>query len=64
MIWLLRGRPVIALTAAEAVMRCHSGATLRYCRQKGHTHTPGLVGDGVNNVWAEKDRALADGEGA
>jgi hypothetical protein len=34
LIWLLRGRPVIALTAAEAVMRCHSGATLRYCRRK------------------------------
>ena len=26
LIWLLRGRPVIALTAMEAVMRCHSGA--------------------------------------
>jgi hypothetical protein len=33
MIWLLRGRPVIALTAAEAVMRCHSSATLTYRRQ-------------------------------
>jgi hypothetical protein len=33
LIWLLRGRPVIALTAAEAVMRCHSGATLTYRRQ-------------------------------
>jgi hypothetical protein len=33
LIWLLRGRPVIALTAAEAVMRCQSGATLTYRRQ-------------------------------
>jgi hypothetical protein len=34
LIWLLRGRPVTALTATEAVMRCHSGATLVYRRQK------------------------------
>ena len=33
LIWLLRGRPVIALTAMEAVMRCHSGATLTYRRR-------------------------------
>jgi hypothetical protein len=33
LIWLLRGRPVIILTATEAVMRCHSGATLTYRRQ-------------------------------
>ena len=32
LIWLLRGRPVIILTATEAVMRCHSGATLTYRR--------------------------------
>jgi hypothetical protein len=31
LIWL--GRPVIALTATEAVMRCQSGATLVYRRQ-------------------------------
>jgi hypothetical protein len=61
-IWLLRGRPVIALTATEAVMRCHSGATLAYRRQK--KQTPGLVGGGVCNSWGEKDGALAVGEGA
>ena len=33
LIWLLRGRQVIILTATEAVMRCHSGATLTYRRQ-------------------------------
>ena len=33
LIWLLRGRPVIALTAMEAVMRCHSGATLKFYRR-------------------------------
>jgi hypothetical protein len=32
LIWLLRGRPVIILTATEAVMRCQSGATLTYRR--------------------------------
>jgi hypothetical protein len=34
LIWLLRGRPVITLTATEAVMRCHSGATLTYRRNE------------------------------
>ena len=34
LIWLLRGRPVIILTATEAVMRCHSGATLTYRRNE------------------------------
>jgi len=33
LVWLLHGRPVIALTATEAVMRCHSGATLTYRRR-------------------------------
>jgi hypothetical protein len=33
LIWLLQGRPVIALTATEAVMRCQSGATLTHRRQ-------------------------------
>jgi hypothetical protein len=32
LIWLLRGRPVTALTSTEAVMRCHSGASLTYTR--------------------------------
>jgi hypothetical protein len=33
LIWLLRGRPVIVLTATEAVMRCHTGASLTYRRR-------------------------------
>jgi hypothetical protein len=33
LIWLLHGRPVTALTATDAAMRCHSGATLTYCKQ-------------------------------
>jgi hypothetical protein len=33
LIWLLRGRPVIMLTATEAVIRCDSGATQTYRRQ-------------------------------
>ena len=40
LIWLLRGRPVIALTAMEAVMRCHSGATLKFYRRS----EPALAG--------------------
>jgi hypothetical protein len=32
LIWLLRGRPIIALTATEAIIRCYSGATLKYRR--------------------------------
>ena len=32
LIWLLRGRPVTVLTSTEAIIRCHSGATLRYGR--------------------------------
>jgi hypothetical protein len=32
LIWLLRGRSVIALTSTEAVILCHSGATLKFCR--------------------------------
>jgi hypothetical protein len=33
LIWLLRDRPVIALTATEAVMRCQIGATLKFYRR-------------------------------
>jgi hypothetical protein len=32
--WLLRGRPVVALMATEAIIRCHSGATLKFYRRK------------------------------
>jgi hypothetical protein len=32
--WLLRGRPVVALTATEASYRCPSGATLTYRRER------------------------------
>jgi hypothetical protein len=48
LIWLLRGRPVTMLTATEAVMRCQSGATLRYCRQK--EHTAGSLSDRLDDV--------------
>jgi hypothetical protein len=34
LIWLLRGRPVVALTATEASYRCPSGATLTYRRER------------------------------
>jgi hypothetical protein len=62
LIWLLRGRSVIALTATEAVMRCESGATLTYRRHD--RLAPGLVRDSVDNVCGVKDGALAVGKGA
>jgi hypothetical protein len=34
LIWLLRGRPVVALTATEAAYRCPSGAILTYRRER------------------------------
>jgi hypothetical protein len=33
LIWLLRGRPVIVLKSTEAIIRCHSGATLKFYRR-------------------------------
>jgi hypothetical protein len=33
LIWLLGGRPVVALTATEAAYRCPSGAILTYRRE-------------------------------
>jgi hypothetical protein len=33
LLWLLRGRPVVALTATEASCRCSSGAILTYRRE-------------------------------
>ena len=40
LIWLLRGRPVIELTATEAVTRCHSGARLTYRRHNSSAPRP------------------------
>jgi hypothetical protein len=48
LIWLLRGRSVIALTAAEAVMRCRSGATLTYRRQNEPALGP--LGDCIDEM--------------
>jgi hypothetical protein len=62
LIWLLRGRPVVALTATEAVMRCPSGATLMYRRQSKSASEP--VGDSIDDIWGAKDGALADGAAA
>jgi hypothetical protein len=33
LLWLLRGRPVVALTTTEAAYRCPDGAILKYCRR-------------------------------
>ena len=47
-IWLLRGRPVIVLTAMGAIMRCKSDATLVYRRQ--NQPAPGLIGDSTDGI--------------
>jgi hypothetical protein len=51
LIWLLQGRPVVALTATEAVMRCRSGATLGYGRQ--NQPAQGLIGDTTDGGGVE-----------
>ena len=33
LIWLLRGRPVIVLKSTDAIIGCHSGATLKFYRR-------------------------------
>jgi hypothetical protein len=33
LLWLLRDRPVIAVMSTEAIIRCHSGATLKFYRR-------------------------------
>src|SRR6516164_8704162 len=43
LIWLLNGRPVIALTQTAATILAPSGANLMYCRQ--NQLAPGLIGD-------------------
>ena len=43
LIWLLHGRPVIALTETEAAILAPSGASLMYHRL--HKPAPGLIGD-------------------
>ena len=63
LIWLLRGRPVIILTASDAVMRCHSGATLTYRRNESTTEiVNGAAAQTARRI--DKDRVLAAGEGA
>jgi hypothetical protein len=49
LIWLLSGRPVIALTATEAAIRGRSGATLVYPK---HNKPPlGPLGDSLDDMW-------------
>jgi hypothetical protein len=50
LIWLLRGRPVTVLTSTEAVILCHSGATLKFYRRTA-TATPATeIADGVEPI--------------
>jgi hypothetical protein len=55
LIWLLHGRPVIALTATEAAIRCPDGAILSYRRQSNRV--PGPLGDGLDDMWGAEDDA-------
>jgi hypothetical protein len=50
LIWLLRGRPVISLTASEAAIRGHSGATVTY--RKLNKPALGPVGDSLDDFGA------------
>jgi hypothetical protein len=49
LIWLLQGRPVVALTASEAAIRGHSGATVTY--RKYNKPSLGPLGDCVDDMW-------------
>ena len=51
LIWLLRGRPVIALTKTAATILAPSGASLMYHRH--NKPAPGLIGDSTNGGGAE-----------
>lgn len=55
LIWLLRGRPVVALMATEAAIRCPDGAILSYRRQSNRV--PGPLGDGLDDIWGAEDDA-------
>jgi hypothetical protein len=35
LIWLLRGRLIVELTPMEAIIRCRSGATVKFYRRAG-----------------------------
>jgi hypothetical protein len=50
LIWLLQGRPVVALTASEAVIRGHSGATVTY--RKHNKPALGPLGDSLDDLEA------------
>jgi hypothetical protein len=49
LIWLLQGRPVVALTESEAAIRGHSGATLTY--RKHNKPALGPLGDCLDDMW-------------
>jgi hypothetical protein len=48
LIWLLQGRPVVAMTASEAVIRGHSGATVTY--RKYNKPALGPLGDSFDDM--------------
>jgi hypothetical protein len=54
-LWLLRGRPIIALTAAEAVIRCASGASLT-CRRRIEP-APAEIANAATTIHDAKGRA-------
>jgi hypothetical protein len=50
LIWLLQGKPVIGLTAGEAAIRGHSGATVTY--RKHNKPALGPLGDCLDDMGA------------
>jgi hypothetical protein len=48
LIWLLHGRPVVALTETDATILAPSGASLMYHRH--NKPAPGLIGDGIDEM--------------
>jgi hypothetical protein len=49
LIWLLHGRPVVALTESEAVIRGYSGGIVTY--RKHNRPALGPLGDSLDDMW-------------
>jgi hypothetical protein len=63
LVWLLGGRPVIALTATEAILRCQSGATLKFYRRTKPAPVPPEIVSETPAV-AEIDKSIVTAEPA
>jgi hypothetical protein len=59
LLWLLHARQVVALTSTDAIIRCHSGATL-----KSHRRTepvPAEIGNGMTQIGKPAPQIVSDG---